>query len=309
MGPFDISTGEPNYTEQDVKEIARALAGWRFRKSAAASPFAYEWFLDDAEADSGSKTIYGQTANFTGQDVITVIANRRATARFLVKRLFEFFVYPLDLTTDADKATVERFADTYFSVNHSIKELVRAIFKSPEFFSDRAFFSLVKNPVEFVVSAIRMFSATVTFGTPEKRDAAIETSLRNMGMELFKPPNVFGWRLNLGFVTNDAMLERYNFADLLTTGTPRTAITDPGVTPPLIGQDVKKTAVKTLAAALTPFAQLELDAAVMSRLEAYLLADLQGNPATWNPHNFGFDFLKVINLCRLVVCLPEFQVN
>jgi uncharacterized protein (DUF1800 family) len=57
MGTHDAVTGEPNYTEQDVKEITRAFTGWRFRKSADKSPFAYEWFLDETQADTRAKTI------------------------------------------------------------------------------------------------------------------------------------------------------------------------------------------------------------------------------------------------------------
>ena len=308
MSPFDVVTGEANYTEQDVKEIARAFTGWRFRKSADPSPFAYEWFLDTAQADSRSKTIYGQTANFSGQDVITVIASRRATARFLVKRLFEFFVYPLDLNSAADRATIEKFADLYFANDHSIRELVRAIFKSPEFFSERAFFGLIKNPVEFVVGTMRMLGATFQFGSPEARNLDLERTLRSMGMDLLKPPNVFGWRLNLGFVTNDAMLERYNFADLVIGGSARTSSTQPGLVAPNFFNSVKASVKKTLTASLVPFGSLEFAPEVIDRLQTYLLADPNGNPAPWTTNRI-LGLFKVINFTRLVICLPEFQLN
>ncbi|HEU4388920.1 MAG TPA: DUF1800 family protein, partial [Blastocatellia bacterium] len=94
MGVTDVVTGERNYTEQDVKEIARAFTGWRFRQKGE-KRFAYISYLDEGQHDNGQKTIYGRRANFSTEDVITTICERRATARFLVKKLFEFFVYPL----------------------------------------------------------------------------------------------------------------------------------------------------------------------------------------------------------------------
>src|SRR5207237_8486265 len=102
--------------------------------------------------------------NLIAADVITVIANPAATARYPTWKLWNFFVYPLT-TSSADKATVDKFAKVYLNNNHSIKELVRAIFTSDEFFSERAFFSLVKQPAELVVGAVRMLGAAYQPGT------------------------------------------------------------------------------------------------------------------------------------------------
>src|SRR5262249_58521181 len=119
------------------------------------------------------------------------IAARRATGRFLVKKLFDFFVYPLDLQNTADKTTIEKFADVYFSSNHSIKELVRAIFTADDFFSQRAQFALVKMPVDLIVGAIRMLGIRYNPGdyhprTTSNMPAQICTFL---GQELFNPPD------------------------------------------------------------------------------------------------------------------------
>src|SRR5262245_37019340 len=142
LGITDPATGLSNYTESDVKEIARAFTGWKFYLPNPAQPFNVVFFVNPVEHDNGPKTVYGQTANFTGEDVVTVIAARQSTARFLVKKIFNHFVYPLDGGT-ADLATIDKFAQVYMSQGHSIKALVRAIFTSEEFFSDRARFALV----------------------------------------------------------------------------------------------------------------------------------------------------------------------
>ena len=165
MGINDVVTGQPNYTEQDVKEIARAFTGWKvFHPRESTNPYEYTFVVVGSEHDNRTKTVYNQSANFSGEDIIQLVAARRSTARYLVKKLFEFFVYPLEATA-ADHATIEKFADVYFAKNHSIKQLVRAIFVSDEFFSDRATFGIVKSPVELIVGAVRMTGARYNPGT------------------------------------------------------------------------------------------------------------------------------------------------
>ncbi|HKV40231.1 MAG TPA: DUF1800 domain-containing protein, partial [Blastocatellia bacterium] len=214
MGTHDIVTGEPNYTEQDVKEIARAFTGWRFTMKDGKHPRTI-FSIDPGEHDNGVKTIYGQQANFTGEDVVTIISAKRATARFLVNKLFKFFVYPLDATNTTDQATIEKFADVYFSTDHSIKELLRAIFTSDEFFSQRARFALVKSPAEFVAGTIRMLATSYNPGNLDNGDFELNDEFRRIGLDLLNPFDVSGWKLNLGWLNTSTVLERYNFANAL----------------------------------------------------------------------------------------------
>src|SRR5437870_666669 len=104
MGITDVVTGEQNYTEDDVKEIARAFTGWKPAPPRDPNnPFGFGFVVNPAEHDNGAKTIYGQTGNFGGEDVVTIIAARRATARFLARKMIEFFAYPLTASS-SDKA-------------------------------------------------------------------------------------------------------------------------------------------------------------------------------------------------------------
>ena len=212
MGIRDVVTGEENYTEQDVQEIARAFTGWNYVRR---QPFAFQ--LNAGQHDNGSKTIFTGTpwatsGNLSGEDVITIICARPATARYLTWKLFNFFVYPMTGSA-ADKATIDKFAKVYLDNNHSVKALVRAIFTSDEFFSERAFFSLVKQPVELVVGAIRMLGGTYNQGTNARGSNILAQLARNMGQDLFNPPDVAGWEFNLGWVNTASMLERFNFAN------------------------------------------------------------------------------------------------
>ena len=159
MAQNDVVSNEVNYTQQDVQEVARAFTGWTLaaRPVFTGGPFTEPpFFIDAANHDNGVKTIFGQgPANFGGEDVIDMICSRPATARFITKKLYEFFVHPLTDSSE-DKNIIERFAAVYLERDHSIKELIRAILVSDNFFGDRARFALKKSPVEFMISAARM---------------------------------------------------------------------------------------------------------------------------------------------------------
>jgi uncharacterized protein (DUF1800 family) len=313
MGIYDVVNGEANYTEDDVKEVARAFTGWKFfinRADLARNPFNYQFFVNPPEHDNSAKTIYGQTANFSGEDCITIVSARRATARFLAKKLFEFFGYPLT-SSAADKALIERFADVYMATNHSIKEVVRAIFVSDEFFSERARFALVKMPVELVVGTIRMSGAKYNPGDNNSRTASnFPAQLAAfLGQDVLNPPDVSGWDLNLGWINTSWLLNRFTFADFL-------AITrqgDPNAPGLFIMHDqlkryTKATAKKTVRSFLSVLGPLQVDPKTVKVLSAYLQTNDSGAPVEFVPDDTTID-KKVRGLLHLVMCLAEFQMN
>jgi uncharacterized protein (DUF1800 family) len=307
MGQNNLVTGQPNYTQFDITQIARAFTGWQFRKTPGGGPFDYQFFVNAAAHDDGQKTIYGQTANFGGQDVITTIAAREETGQFLTKKLFEFFVYPLDLTNSADVATIAKFAGVYTSSNHSVKTLVTSLFTSDEFFSSRARFGLIKNPVELIVSAIRMSGGQYVPGSPARRDATLYTRSKNMGMDLFDPPGVQGWTLNTGWVNTASMLERFNYANTLASNRPANSTT-PGAwissdtINGFVGPNAKKT-VKRILSALGP-----LDLGGIGPLKNYLMTDDSGNIVGFSTDATTVD-KKIRGLLHQALSAPEFQLN
>lgn len=311
MGIHDVVTGEPNYTEQDVKEIARAFTGWTISFPRNENdPFGFGFRLSEDEHDFGLKTVYGATANFSGEDIIDIICARRSTARFLVKKLFEFFVYPLE-DNATDRATIEKFADVYFSKNHSIKELVRAIFRSDEFFSSRARFGLVKQPAELVVGAVRMTGATYNQGTYEENKGSNILAFAStfLGQDLFNPQTVFGWKLNLGWINTALMLNRFTFADLLAISRPERA-NEPGIwlSHAQVKKMTKKKADKTLVKLLSALGSLQIDAATQDSLIVYLETDDDGNRVGFRGTKEEID-RKVRGALHLIMCLAEFQMN
>jgi uncharacterized protein (DUF1800 family) len=307
MGIVDAVTGEQNYTEDDVKQIARAFTGWTFGQPDPSQPYNFITFVNPVAHDFGAKTIYGQTANYGGEDVTPIIAARRATARFLVKKLFQFFVYPL--TSDSsDLATIEKFADVYMANNHSIREVVRAIFSSDEFFSDRAMFGLVKSPVELVIGAIRMIGARYNAGPPGSgSELAGFSSL--LGQEVFNPPDVSGWPHGMGWINTATLLSRYLFADLLVITRPADP-TAPGafIDHDQLSKHTKGNTKKTVKNFLSLLGPLNLDNAAIGALRTYLQTDDQGNQATFAPDDLTIE-KKIRGLVHQIMCLSEFQLN
>jgi uncharacterized protein (DUF1800 family) len=311
MGINDVVTGERNYSEQDVKEIARAFTGWKFfHRRGDPDPFSYPFFLNANEHDNTAKTVYAQTANFNGDDIVAMIAARRSTARYLVKKLFEFFVYPLG-ASPADKATIEKFADVYLARNHSIKDLVRTIFVSDEFYSARAQFALVKLPVELIVSSIRMLGARFNPGTSARQEnASILVALSILlGQELFNPPDVAGWKLNLGWINTSTLLNRFTYADLLAINRTRN-LNAPGLwlSHDQLKSFTKKTSKKTVKKLLSVLGPLDVDSQTMRSLRKYLETDDLGNSIDFAADDLTID-KKVRGLVHLIMCLSEFQLN
>lgn len=307
MGITDIVTGESNYTEKDVKEIARCFTGYTIkvkRKKIYKSKFRYE----PAAHDNTAKEVYGQTANFTGEDIVSIVSARRATPRFLVNKLFEFFVYPLTTSSD-DLATIEKFTDVYMSSDHSIKALVRAIFVSDEFFSQRARLALIKNPLEFIVGAIRMLGATYNPSDYSRPDYSILTRSRQMGLELLNPRDVNGWDLNLGWLNTSNMLERYNFANYFVSNR-ETNPDAPGVwiTNDQLRKLTEPTTEGTVRKLLSVLGPIEADAETINVLTNYLETDDQGNRVSFKIDEATLD-KSVRGLIHLMLCLQEFHLN
>jgi uncharacterized protein (DUF1800 family) len=307
MGINDPVTGERNYTEKDVKEIARAFTGWKFKEKGE-KKYKYVFFTENDKHDFGPKEIYGRIANYSGEDVIQVICERRATARFLVKKLFNFFVYPLTDSAE-DKATIEKFANVYFSSNHSMRDLMRAIFNSDEFFSARAQFALIKSPADITVGTIRMLGAEYFPGSFERIDYETYVGFKSMGFDLLNPFDVSGFPVNLGWLNTATMLERYNFAARLVS-TREVNKQSPG-----LGLDNKKlrkyvasSAEQTVRNFLGVMGALNVDNEVVAILTDYLTRDDDGNHTSFEVDD---DFVdkNIRGLVFLIMCLPEFQLN
>ncbi|MBK6319972.1 MAG: DUF1800 domain-containing protein [Dehalococcoidia bacterium] len=214
------SMGEGNYTENDVRESARAFTGWRLTPPTKVQPpaglsekerdeyldqlwGAYEpaFVLNTKLHDSGSKTFLGQTGNWGGDDIVDIIMKQPATARFITKRLFSEFAY-----RDPDPATIDRLVEVWNSSNHNVKAVVRAILTSDEFYSRRAYRALVRSPLEFMVGAVRGLEVETDWLT-------VEQSAAGMDQRLYEPPSVAGWPGGEVWLSSGTFFGRVNFLD------------------------------------------------------------------------------------------------
>lgn len=190
---FTIGIG--NYTEQDVREAARAFTGWGFKDG--------QFLFTAAYHDTGPKTFMGQTGNFDGDDIIDIIFSQRQTARNITTKLWNFLVY-----RNPDPAIIEALSDTFIRSNFSLKEVLRAIFLHPEFLSARAYRALVKSPVEYLVGLLKHLGVG-------SFDTAIPRYSANLGQFLFNPPDVKGWDGNLDWLNSSSFFERVNTANTI----------------------------------------------------------------------------------------------
>lgn len=215
-----FSMGEGNYTEDDVRESARAFTGWRLTRPSQERPpegisdkerrefldqlwgaWEPEFYVAERAHDSGTKTFLGRTGNFNGDDIVSIIMEQPATARFITTRLFSELAY-----RDPAPATIDRLVDVWNSTNHDVRAVVRAILTSDEFYSQRAYRSLVRAPVQFMVGAVRALEIETDWLT-------IEQSASGMDQRLFEPPSVAGWPGGEVWLSSATFFGRVNFLD------------------------------------------------------------------------------------------------
>jgi uncharacterized protein (DUF1800 family) len=296
MELFTLGIG--NYTEDDVKAAARAFTGWFFKAERDPDKkriVSAEFQFNPRQHDETAKTFLGQTGNWNGDDVIRIILQHPASARFVTRKLFSFFVWD-----NPDDATIQPFADVYTQSKYDIRATLRAIFLSPQFLSPQAYHAKIKAPAELVAGALR------TLGVTTPPPAAI-LSLQKMGQELFNPPNVGGWTSGPGWISTSSLLERFNFVNrvITTRGGKSVQPFDPNAL--LAGKDL--TTADQLA---DYFAGLLLDGDLApdqrAALVGYLDRDAQGQtaPFTLTPQTLDG---KVRGLIHLTMAAPQYQLS
>ena len=213
-----FSMGIGNYSEEDIKECSRAFTGWTLSnveymaaRAMKDSIWPYSrigWKFDyrAEDHDDGEKTFLGETGFFNGEDIIAIISKNPATAKFICRRLFQFFAS--DDIDSAAEAVIEEMCAEYFNSNYEIRSVLRTLFNSEYFKSESARFSRVKGPVEFVVGIIRLAGSyrLPTLGVEE-----LAKQVLYMGQGLLQPPTVEGWHEGQEWIDSGALVERVNF--------------------------------------------------------------------------------------------------
>ena len=196
-----FTTGIGHYTEEDVRESARAFTGWTLTGGQRLR-FTTDSIFNPRYFDSGQKTFMGKTGNFTGDDIVEMLVPLRATAERLSTRLFSFFAYP-----NPDPEIVRHLADTFQQSHYNVGKVVREIFAMDAFYSPKAYRALIKSPAELAAQTLRATASDArAYGAGVAASAA-------MGQVLFYPPNVAGWPTGTAWINSSTLLTRLNFVN------------------------------------------------------------------------------------------------
>jgi uncharacterized protein (DUF1800 family) len=196
------------YTQQDVTEVARVFTGWTLKQPKQGGGFTFE----ERTHEPGSKIVLGHRIKPKGQkeglEVLHILARNPATAKFICTKLAMRFV-----SDEPPQPLVDRMTQTFLKKDGNIREVLKTMLDSPEFWAPDAYRAKVKTPLEFAVSAVRASGAEVTDAMP------IARQLQNMGMQLYgmQPPTGYSMKAD-AWVNSSALLGRMNFALALTSG-------------------------------------------------------------------------------------------
>ncbi len=277
MELFTLGSG---YDETDVREMSRALTGWRRRRENGI----ISTYWDPRAHDDGLKTIFGQRAAYGPDDVIVLVTQHPAHAPFLIAKLWEYFV-----TEPLDPATAAALASTYTSTGMSIKAVVGQILAHPALYARLDSPDMVKAPAVHVAGVLRTTGTAVTLRSYVKLMSA-------MGQRLFRPPSVAGWDWGAAWLSTNAMHARVQLAATVVSRGSRTL----------------RVRSNRAAAAWTP--RQHVDTALQTMGQPWIardthaiLLDVAANFHDGRPTTARAQALQHL-LCQLVVAGPDAQV-
>lgn len=196
-----FTLGEGNYTEQDIKEAARAFTGWSLDRRTGKFRFV------GRQHDTGQKTFMGKTGRFNGHQIIDIIFEQPQASRYIVEKMWRAFV-----SDTPEPAEIDRIAARFRADNFSIRTALGETLMSETFWDPKTRGSLVKSPVDLLVGTIR------TFDAPVKNPVFLTRVSARLGQNIMAPPNVKGWPGGKDWITADTMLMRQQVIRAITGG-------------------------------------------------------------------------------------------
>ena len=185
-----FTMGRGNYTENDVKEAARAFTGW-------GANIKGEFIFRKFTHDDGNKTLLGKNGNFNGDDVLDILLEQKQTAKFITQKIYRFFV-----NENVDKEKVDWLAGRFYQSDYDISKLMEDIFTSDWFYDEKNIGVRIKSPVELIAGIRRILPMKL-----ENEDAQLLVQ-RVLGQVLFYPPNVAGWPGGKAWIDSSTLMMR-----------------------------------------------------------------------------------------------------
>jgi uncharacterized protein (DUF1800 family) len=308
LGVEDLN-GQPNYTQEDVVELARAFTGFGLVYKRNRQTDDVTLYSDDF--DAGEKTVFAGKpfevtgnlgvedadgnpfpANINAIDILfthTDSDGRPTTARFISRKLWEWFAYP-----DPAVSLIDELADVFVAANYELRPLVRAILVHDEFYSEQAMSSTAKHPVDFANQMITQLA-------PKSSFELLPRDLDRMGMDLFNPPGVNGWNHSDSWLATARYRERFFLAQRVAGGRDKREGRYKTLVSKLLDPAVTDTGA-IVDGLLTFFGARNVPAATRQELIDYLNGGLALSDEDWLE-------IKFRGVLVLILTLPEFQVH
>lgn len=193
-----FTMGRGNYSETDIKEAARSFTGWGFNLQG-------DFVFRKNAHDEGSKTFLGKTGNFDGDDIIDILIEQKATASFITRKIYRYFVNDI-----VDEEKVSWLADRFYKNDYDIHLLMEDIFTSNWFYDDKNIGTKIKSPIDLLAGIRRMLPMQLE---NEQEQLLFE---RALGQILFYPPNVAGWPGGKAWIDSSTLMLRLRIPQILT---------------------------------------------------------------------------------------------
>ena len=210
-----FSMGVGNYSEDDIKEASRAFTGWTIGPKLPRLPlgrFYWGFAYKPEDHDDGEKTFLGHRGRFNGEDIIDIVVQQPATAKFLARHLYNFFVADepqvpsWNITPPRDPEAIHTLVQAYTESHYDIRAVLRVLFLS-DFFK-QARFARVKSPAELVIGTVRLAG---NFAAPRLGFQELAWECNYQGQELLNPPSVESWHTGPEWIDGGALVRRINF--------------------------------------------------------------------------------------------------
>jgi hypothetical protein len=210
-----FSMGVGNYTEKDVREASRAFTGWTFETKIPRLPYGrFPWKFEyrPEDHDDGEKEFLGHRGRFNGEDIIDIVVQQPACARFVARHLYNFFVADepqvpsWSIEAPRDPQAIDTLTRTFRESNYDIRSVLRVLFNS-DFFK-KARFQHMKSPAEVVVGTLRLVG---NYEIPRPGYGELSMQPSYMGQDLLNPPSVEGWHTGKEWINSGSLMARINF--------------------------------------------------------------------------------------------------
>ena len=198
-----FTLGEGHYSDQDVKEVARSFTGWSFNKKR-------QVVRKKRRYDDGIKTVFGRTGAFDSDDILDMLLANSRTAEFIAEK----FWYEFISIDKPPQNVIKSWAKNFQSNQYDIKALLNDVLSSNEFWDPKYRGSLIKSPLDLVIGTLK----TLDLEDKNLPLPSIANSLRRMGQDLFRPPNVKGWPGGAAWVDDVTLPLRQQFLTRLMRG-------------------------------------------------------------------------------------------